>query len=70
MEAIKRFMLAGQGDFIQELIESISDELDKSVGLISANSIKSSIEHASKNSSAKDLPEDIIKSLSWRFIIN
>lgn len=70
MEALKRFMLIGQGDFILELIESISEELDKSVGLISANSIKYSIDHAARTSSVRFLPEDISKSLSWRFIIN
>jgi gamma-tubulin complex component 3 len=56
-EVIKRFLLVGQGDFIQELIDNIGEELDKSVALISSNVLKGGIDNAIKNSSANYLSE-------------
>lgn len=69
-EVIKRFLLAGQGDFVQELLDNISEELDKNVALISSNVLKSGIDNAIKNSNAHYLHEDILKSVGWRFIVN
>ena len=62
LESINKYLLLGQGDMMQTLIESLFEELDKPANTISKHNLESCLENAIKasNSDIKD-PENIKK---------
>jgi len=53
MDAIRRYLLLGQGDFIQFLMENMTGELDKQASHIRLSTLTSLVEQAIRSSNAQ-----------------
>lgn len=68
LDAVKRFLLMGQGDFIHTLMESVFYELDKQVPMISKNNLVQALETALRTSNAQFLDSEVTGHVSVRFL--
>ena len=59
LDAVKRFLLMGQGDFIDELLDTLGEELNKTPTYIYKHNLNNLLEKALASSNAQYLEEDI-----------
>lgn len=66
LDALKRYLLLGQGDFIALLMESLSSNLDRPAGSQYRHTLTAQLEHAIRNSNAQFDSSDILRRLDAR----
>ena len=66
LNALKRYLLLGQGDFIALLMESLSTNLDRPAGSQYRHTLTAQLEHAIRGSNAQYDPPDILRRLDAR----
>ena len=66
LNALKRYLLLGQGDFIALLMESLSNNLDRPAGSQYRHTLTAQLEHAIKGSNAQFDSPDILRRLDAR----
>ncbi|KAL2045657.1 hypothetical protein N7G274_002086 [Stereocaulon virgatum] len=66
LNALKRYLLLGQGDFIALLMESLSTNLDRPAGSQYRHTLTAQLEHAIRGSNAQFDPPDILRRLDAR----
>ncbi|KAJ3079209.1 Gamma-tubulin complex component 3 [Quaeritorhiza haematococci] len=66
--AIKRYMLLGQGDFVQYLMDALSPSLDKAANSIYRHNLTSTLEAAIRASNAQYDDPEILKRLDVRLL--
>ena len=66
LDALKRYLLLGQGDFIALLMESLSSNLDRPAGSQYRHTLTAQLEHAIRNSNAQFDSPDILRRLDAR----
>lgn len=64
--ALKKYLLLGQGDFIALLMESLSTNLDRPAGSQYRHTLTAQLEHAIRGSNAQFDPPDILRRLDAR----
>ena len=64
LDSINKYLLLGQGDMIQSLMESLFEELDKPANLIFKHNLQSNLESAIRASNAQYNDSDCLKKLS------
>ena len=64
LNSINKYLLLGQGDMIQSLMESLFEELDKPANLIFKHNLQSNLESAIRNSNAQYNDPDCLKKLN------
>lgn len=68
LDAVKRFLLMGQGEFIHNLMDSLSKELDKPAHQIYKHNLEGIIDGALRSSNTRHLNEEISKRVSCRLL--
>ena len=68
LESINKYLLLGQGDMMQTLMESLFEELDKPANLIFKHILQSNLESAIRASNAEFKDEENIKKLNIKLI--
>ena len=68
LESINKYLLLGQGDMMQTLIESLFEELDKPANLILKHNLQSNLESAIRASNALLKDSENIKKLNIKLI--
>ena len=68
LESINKYLLLGQGDMMQTLIESLFEELDKPANLIFKHNLQSHLESAIRASNAQFKDAENIKKLNIKLI--
>ena len=66
LDAFKRYLLLGQGDFVALLMESLSSNLDRPAGSQYRHTLTAQLEHAIRNSNAQFDSPDILRRLDAR----
>ena len=66
LNALKRYLLLGQGDFVALLMESLSSNLDRPAGSQYRHTLTAQLEHAIRNSNAQYDSPDILCRLDAR----
>lgn len=66
LNALKRYLLLGQGDFIALLMESLSTNLDRPAGSQYRHTLTAQLEHAIRGSNAQYDSPDILRRLDAR----
>ena len=66
LEALKRYLLLGQGDFIALLMESLSGNLDRPAGSQYRHTLTAQLEHAIRGSNAQYDSPDTLRRLDAR----
>ncbi len=66
LNALKRYLLLGQGDFIALLMESLSSNLDRPAGSQYRHTLTAQLEHAIRGSNAQFDSPDILRRLDAR----
>ena len=66
LNALKRYLLLGQGDFVALLMESLSTNLDRPAGSQYRHTLTAQLEHAIRGSNAQYDPPDILRRLDAR----
>lgn len=66
LDALKRYLLLGQGDFIALLMESLSSNLDRPAGSQYRHTLTAQLEHAIRGSNAQFDSPDILRRLDAR----
>ncbi|KAL9103408.1 MAG: hypothetical protein Q9163_001547 [Psora crenata] len=66
LDALKRYLLLGQGDFIALLMESLSSNLDSPAGSQYRHTLTAQLEHAIRGSNAQFDSPDILRRLDAR----
>lgn len=66
LNALKRYLLLGQGDFIALLMESLSTNLDRPAGSQYRHTLTAQLEHAIRGSNAQFDPPDTLRRLDAR----
>jgi len=66
LNALKRYLLLGQGDFIALLMESLSTNLDRPAGSQYRHTLTAQLEHAIRGSNAQFDSSDILRRLDAR----
>ena len=66
LNALKRYLLLGQGDFIALLMESLATNLDRPAGSQYRHTLTAQLEHAIRGSNAQFDPPDILRRLDAR----
>ena len=66
LDALKRYILLGQGDFIALLMESLSSNLDRPAGSQYRHTLTAQLEHAIRNSNAQFDSPDTLRRLDAR----
>ena len=66
LNALKRYLLLGQGDFVALLMESLSSNLDRPAGSQYRHTLTAQLEHAIRNSNAQFDSPDILRRLDAR----
>ena len=66
LNALKRYLLLGQGDFIALLMESLSTNLDRPAGSQYRHTLTAQLEHAIRGSNAQFDSPDILRRLDAR----
>ena len=64
LDSINKYLLLGQGDMIQTLMESLFEELDKPANLIFKHNLQSNLESAIRASNAQYNDADCLKKLN------
>ena len=64
LDSINKYLLLGQGDMIQSLMESLFEELDKPANLIFKHNLQSNLESAIRASNAQYNDADCLKKLN------
>ena len=64
LDSINKYLLLGQGDMMQSLMESLFEELDKPANLIFKHNLQSNLESAIRASNAQYNDEDCLKKLN------
>ena len=64
LDSINKFLLLGQGDMMQSLMESLFEELDKPANLIFKHNLQSNLESAIRASNAQYNDEECLKKLN------
>ena len=64
LNSINKYLLLGQGDMIQSLMESLFEELDKPANLIFKHNLQSNLESAIRASNAQYSDPDCLKKLN------
>ena len=68
LESINKYLLLGQGDMMQTLMESLFEELDKPSNLILKHNLQSNLESAIRASNAHFKDKDNIKKLDIKLL--
>ena len=68
LNALKKYLLLGQGDFIALLMESLSSNLDRPAGSQYRHTLTAQLEHAIRGSNAQFDPPDVLRRLDARLL--
>jgi gamma-tubulin complex component 3 len=68
LEALKKYLLLGQGDFIALLMESLSSNLDRPANSQYRHTLTAQLEHAIRNSNAQFDSPDVLRRLDARML--
>ncbi|KAI8900737.1 Spc98 family-domain-containing protein [Globomyces pollinis-pini] len=68
LSALKSYLLLGQGDFVQYLMDSLGDTLSKSAGTIYRHNLTGTLESAIRSSTAQSENPDVLKRLDVRLM--
>ena len=68
LEAFKKYILLGAGDFIAVLMESLSSNLDRPANTQYRHTLTAQFEHAVRNSNAQFDPPDVLSRLGARVL--
>jgi gamma-tubulin complex component 3 len=68
LEALKKFLLLGAGDFIAILMESLSNNLDLPANTQYRHTLTAQLEHAVRNSNAQYASPDVLRRLDSRML--
>ena len=68
LQALKKFLLLGQGDFIALLMESLASNLDNPAGSQYRHTLTAQLEHAIRGSNAQYDPPDVLRRLDARLV--
>ncbi|KAL2441375.1 Spindle pole body component alp6 [Exophiala dermatitidis] len=66
--AIKKYMLLAQGDFVELLIESLAQHLDRPVNSMYRHNLTSQLEHAIRHSNAQYDDPEVLRRLDARML--
>ncbi|KAI9759680.1 MAG: Microtubule-nucleating Tub4p (gamma-tubulin) complex component [Chaenotheca gracillima] len=69
LNALKKYLLLGQGDFIALLMESLSSNLDRPANTLFRHSLTAQLEHAIRGSNAQFDPPDVLRRLDARMLM-
>ncbi|KAL9072175.1 MAG: hypothetical protein Q9157_005205 [Trypethelium eluteriae] len=68
LKALKKYILLGQGDFIQLLMESLSNNLDRPANSQYRHTLTAQLEHAIRSSNAQYDSADVLRRLDARML--
>jgi gamma-tubulin complex component 3 len=68
LQALKKYLLLGQGDFIALLMESLSSNLDRPANSQYRHTLTAQLEHAIRNSNAQFDSADVLRRLDARML--
>ncbi|CAI6334225.1 unnamed protein product [Periconia digitata] len=68
LQALKRYLLLGAGDFIAVLMESLSSNLDRPANTQYRHTLTAQLEHAVRNSNAQFDSPDVLRRLDSRML--
>ncbi|KAF2163709.1 hypothetical protein M409DRAFT_68304 [Zasmidium cellare ATCC 36951] len=68
LQALKNFLLLGQGDFIALLMESLASNLDRPANSQYRHTLTAQLEHAIRNSNAQYQSPDVLRRLDARML--
>lgn len=68
LQALKKYLLLGQGDFIALLMESLSPNLDRPANSQYRHTLTAQLEHAIRNSNAQYESADVLRRLDARML--
>ena len=68
LQALKKYLLLGQGDFIALLMESLASNLDRPANSQYRHTLTAQLEHAIRNSNAQHEPADVLRRLDARML--
>ena len=68
LQALKKYLLLGQGDFIALLMESLSSNLDRPANSQYRHTLTAQLEHAIRNSNAQYDGADVLRRLDARML--
>ena len=68
LQALKRYLLLGQGDFISLLMESLASNLDRPANSQYRHTLTAQLEHAIRNSNAQFESADVLRRLDARML--
>ncbi|MCJ1437702.1 Microtubule-nucleating Tub4p (gamma-tubulin) complex component [Xylographa pallens] len=68
LDALKKYLLLGQGDFIALLMESLSSNLDRPAGSQYRHTLTAQLEHAIRGSNAQYDSPDVLRRLDARLL--
>ena len=68
LQALKKYLLLGQGDFIALLMESLSSNLDRPANSQYRHTLTAQLEHAIRNSNAQYDSADVLRRLDARML--
>ncbi|KAK4503774.1 hypothetical protein PRZ48_004689 [Zasmidium cellare] len=68
LQALKNFLLLGQGDFIALLMESLASNLDRPANSQYRHTLTAQLEHAIRNSNAQYESPDVLRRLDARML--
>ena len=68
LEALKKYLLLGAGDFIAVLMESLAPNLDRPANTQYRHTLTAQLEHAVRNSNAQHEPADVLGRLDSRML--
>nr|BAA94097.1 Alp6 [Schizosaccharomyces pombe] len=68
LKAIKKYLLLGQGDFVDLLMESLGNSLDQPANTLFRHNLTASLESAIRSSNASYEPEYVLKRLDARLL--
>jgi len=68
LEALKKYLLLGAGDFIAVLMESLSSNLDRPANTQYRHTLTAQLEHAVRNSNAQFDSPDVLRRLDSRML--
>ena len=68
LECVNKFLLLGQGDMMQTLMESLFEELDKPANLIFKHNLQSNLESSIRASNAQYIDQECLQKLNIKLI--
>ncbi|KAF2871595.1 spindle pole body component alp6 [Massariosphaeria phaeospora] len=68
LQALKKYLLLGAGDFIAVLMESLSSNLDRPANTQYRHTLTAQLEHAVRNSNAQFDSQDVLRRLDSRML--